>query len=266
MRYEFAIFHQKRNILFLSILGIFALIYTLAYFAALADVIHTYSLTTMVFQYADEKYLPLHFWIVNQAPIFIANEPFNFLDFMFTIVIIPLVLAILHVDTFIQEKKNNLINVTITKKGKYKFYYHKLLSVFIISLLAVFLTVLFQFLIGWLCNFSGIVSFSSPALTLPDFLNVFFYGMRFSLYYAATATLALGVSLYLKRLSLLVYALPVLLTLLSAGFYPPFPYNLAFYGSNLRDTSMDNYYIFVFGCLLLAAVLTLVKAGRKDEL
>lgn len=266
MRYEFSIFFRKKNIFFLSILGIFALIYTLAYFAALADTINQYSLAAMVFQYLDEKYIPLHFWIVNQVPVFIPNEPFNFLEFMFTVLIIPLVLAILHVDTFIQEYKNNLINVTITKKGKYKFYFHKLLAVFVISLSAVFLMVLFQFLIGWICNFSGIVSFSSPALTLPDFFNVFFYGMQFSLYYAATATLALGVSLYLKRRSLLVYALPLLLTLLSALFYYPNPYNLAFYGSNLRDPSMNHYYIFVFGCLLLAAVLTLVKAGRKDEL
>jgi len=44
MRYEFSIFFRKRNILFVCLLGVFALIYTFVYFAALADTIHSYSL------------------------------------------------------------------------------------------------------------------------------------------------------------------------------------------------------------------------------
>jgi len=271
MRTEWAYCLRNRYFMIGSgLLTIGFILYTYLYFKGL-------TITILDYQMAGEVYTPfslypsrtlsaLHFWFGTSAPSRLPERTFGFYDNAFSCLLIPIFLALLNLDTYLQDVKGNVKNIRISKSGKGRYYFAKLFSVFLVSFLIIYALQLLQFGIGWAVDRSTHPLLISTPIQAADMFVVIGIAARIALFYAIIVAFSFSISLYLERIPAAVYALPLVVTIAASMFIQPMPFNLAFYYSNLNQDAMQPFYGFI--CILTGGcfLLVLKKVIRRDQL
>jgi len=244
--------------------------YTFLYFYGLQITVSDYQMaaeTFVPFSFNPDRTLSaLHFWFGTEVSYRLPEQTFSFYGSVFACLLIPILLALFNLDSYLQDVKGNVKNIRIAKSGKYRYYYSKLFSVFLVSFFSLFVLQLLQFIAGWgIDNLTNLISQPTP-IQASDLITVVGISARISLFYAIILSFSFSISLYLEKIPAAVYALPLIVTVATAIYIKPQPYNLAFLYSNLRDDSMFSFYSFTFILIGISLLLVLIKTKKKDQI
>jgi hypothetical protein len=254
--------------LFLLFMGF--VFYTFSYFFGLQITVSDYKMASMTFVpfsfNPDRTLSALHFWFGTAAPSRLPEQTFSFFESVFSCLIIPILLALFNLDSYLQDVKGNVKNIRIVKSGKFRYYFTKLFSVCLVSFFSLFVLQLLQFIVGWgIDNFTKYIS-QPTSIQAYDILVVIVIAARISLFYAVILSFSFSISLYLEKIPATVYALPLIVTIATAIYIKPQPYNLAFLYSNLRDDSLSSFYSFTLILIGISFLLVLIKTKKKDQI
>lgn len=193
------------------------------------------------------------------APMILAEN--LLLDFL-----IPFVLAFFYVDIEYQQRKAGLTNAVMIRGGK-KITLSTFLALFSTAFSTLVLAFIYQIALGRILDLIvkpfGVVA----EMGLGDLMQLVFASMKISIYFASLCVLAFCIGLYLKRLFILVYMLPMLINVSLILFYPRYvPSRLGFIDTFQAMPTPEYLKVFVIAIISISVLLLLPKLLERDIL
>lgn len=219
-----------------------------------------------VYQEPD-AFSALYFWYGLCPSFWVGNGYLASVSGMFmTLLLIPLLLGMAFVDTFVQDYQARVTDAMIAREGKLRYFANRFLLSFAGPFLTIFLLLIFQFLFGLLMMRVIPTGLQSPGIGMKELGIVLFESLKMGFYYGAIMTFSYALSLVLKRRKTIVYIYPVIIVFLFEFLITPPILEMSFYYSGLVHKDMRLFLGLLITMLLVSAGLQLNALREKSLL
>lgn len=272
MRQVWMYFAKNRRTRFcLMILLLIFIVYT---FLILFDVrarVADCAAARMTFDFSafrDMDSLPaLYFWYGICPSVAIGSGTLaSFFNMFMTLLLIPLLLGMVFVDTFVQDFHAGVTDAMIAREGKLRYFANRFLLSFAGPFLTIFLLLIIQFLFGLLMMRVIPTGLQSPGIGMKEFGIVLYESLKMGFYYGTIMTFSYALSLVLKRRKTIVYIYPVIIVFLFEFLITPPILEMSFYYSNLLHADIRLFWGVLIAMLLVSAGLQLNALREKTLL
>ena len=257
MRYELLYFiKNKRTRFCLIILVLLFIVYTILQFFDLKAYVINLAAAGMKFDFSadmPDSVSALYFWYgICAGNSWPYGYLLNYLNMFMTLILIPLLLAMVFVDAFVQDFNARVTDAIIVREGKLRYFANKFLLSFAGPFVTIFLLLIFQFLFGLLMLKVIPTGFQSPGIGMKEIGIVLFTSLKMGVYYGAIMTFSYALSLVLKRRKTIVYVYPVILALFSVFLFNPPLHDMSYYYTNLVHEDIR----FFWGVLITMLIVS----------
>jgi len=270
MRHELLYFiKNKRNRFCLILLVLLFIVYTISLLFSVRALLIEYAAVRGTYVYLDnmsDSVSAIYFWYGTCADGSQGDGYwFKYFNMIMVLILIPLLLAMVFVDAFVQDFNAGVTDAILVREGKLRYFANKFLMSFAGPFATMYLLLIFQFLFGLLMLNVIPTGFQSPGIGITEIGIVLFTSVKIGAYYGAMMTFSYALSLVLKRRKTIVYVYPVILQLIFSMLIYPFPSNMSFYYTNLSREDIGVFW-GVIAVLLLVSSGVQLRALREKSL
>ena len=258
MRYELLYFiKNKRTRFCLIILVLLFVVFTISLLYSVRTQVINLAAARMTYTILagdkTDSVSALYFWYGACANIGQGSDyRFRIFYMLIVLILIPLLLAMVFVDAFVQDFNARVTDAIIVREGKLRYFANKFFMSFAGPFVTIFLLLIFQFLFGLLMMRMIPTGFQSPGIGMKEIGIVLFTSLKMGVYYGAIMTFSYALSLVLKRRKTIVYVYPVILALFSVFLFNPPLHDMSYYYTNLVHEDIR----FFWGVLITMLIVS----------
>lgn len=261
-------------IVIMSLSVVVAVLMTLIRLYAVADTIRSYG--NMSIAYEPEHALLLwvghsEFLYANRATVLASIA--KFISDVMPLLVIPMILVLFGTDNYYKDRRAGLIQVIYTKVAQFKYIISQLLYCFMVTFWGIAMFLVTQLVITLIVNRLILISILpgiADLSVLPcEFIPVV---AKLSLYYASMSVTTYAISLFIRRIYVIIILIPVLISLgtsaIMTRLFGNDPQMLSFIDSGLSNPDMKYYWLFIIASWIIAVLFTVIKLlyERKHEI
>lgn len=272
MRQEWLYFAKNRRTrLCLMILLFIFIVYTFLILLDIRSWVADRAAARMTFDFSinpeQDTFSALYFWYGLCPSFWVGNGYLASVSGMFmTLLLIPLLLGMAFVDTFVQDFHASVTDAMIAREGKLRYFANRFLLSFAGPFLTIFLLLIIQFFFGLLMMRVIPTGLQSPGIGMKEFGIVLYESLKMGFYYGTIMTFSYALSLVLKRRKTIVYIYPVIIVFLFEFLITPPILEMSFYYSNLLHADIRLFWGVLIAMLLVSAGLQLNALREKTLL
>jgi len=272
MRYELLYFiKNKRTRFCLIILVLLFVVFTISLLYSVRTQVINLAAARMTYTILagdkTDSVSALYFWYGACANIGQGSDyRFRIFYMLIVLILIPLLLAMVFVDAFVQDFNARVTDAIIVREGKLRYFANKFFMSFAGPFVTIFLLLIFQFLFGLLMMRMIPTGFQSPGIGMKEIGIVLFTSLKMGVYYGAIMTFSYALSLVLKRRKTIVYVYPVILVLFFVFLFNPPLHDMSFYYTGLVHENIEFFWGVLITMLLVSSGVQLNALREKSLL
>jgi hypothetical protein len=247
---------NKRTRFCLILLVLLFIVYTISLLFSVRAQLIEYAAAQGTYEYLDnmpDSVSALYFWygiIANGGAG--SGYWFKYFNMIMVLILIPLLLAMVFVDAFVQDFNAGVTDAIIAREGKLRYFANKFLMSFAGPFVTMYVLLIFQFLFGLLMLRVIPTGFQSPGIGMKEIGIVLFTSLKMGFYYGVIMTFSYTLSLVLKRRKTIVYVYPVILVLFFIFLFNPPLHDMSYYYTNLVHENIR----FFWGVLITMFIVS----------
>lgn len=192
-----------------------------------------------------------------------AADATNYLSAVLPAMIMPVMLSLCRVDTYLEDSQADMVQIALEKTGRKKYYFGQALFAVGTTMLWILAWLLIQLIL----SIPATQFLAGQIETIPTFVidinTLCSVTVKHCFFYSGLAVLTYSVSLYLQRLKIIVLVFPVVVYMIAAMICIKVWRNdlvgLIFADSGLLYPNVNVLIGFVVSCYLSAVILLVIK-------